>query len=290
MNESMNPSINSQQSAPTPDSDLERIEIELLLKGVYDWCGYDFRNYAYSSIKRRIWYRVYEEKLTSITALLEKILHDPACLQRLIASFSINVTEMFRNPLFFLNFREKVVPLLHTYPSIRIWHAGCSTGEEVYSMAILLYESGLYEKTKIYATDMNTNVLHTAKSGVFPLKSMKKYTNNYLQAGGERAFSDYYTVTKKGVKFHPFLTKNIVFAQHNLVTDRSFNEFHVILCRNVLIYFNKPLQKKVHELFYESLGMFGILGLGDKESIYYTDMTNCYEEISGNYKLYKKIK
>jgi len=272
------------------ESELEKIEIGLLLKGLYDWCGYDFRNYAYHSIRRRIWHRVHAERLTSITGLLDKILHDPACLQRLIADFSINVTEMFRDPIFFKEFREKVVPLLRTYPSIRIWHAGCSTGEEVYSMAMLLHEEGLYEHTKLYATDINPNVLKTAKNGIFSLENMRKYTNNYIQAGGKRAFSDYYSVTKNGVKFDSFLSKNIVFAQHNLVSDRSFNTFHVILCRNVLIYFNKTLQKKVHELFYDSLGMFGILGLGDKETLYYTEMNDSYEEISRKQKLYKKMK
>lgn len=270
--------------------ELEKIEIELLLQGLYSWCGFDFRNYAYQSIKRRIWHRVHAEKLTSITGLLEKILHDPECLKRLINDFSIHVTEMFRDPLFFLNFREKVVPLLRTYPSIRIWHAGCSTGAEVYSMAMLLQEEGIYEKTKIYATDINTDVLKVAKSGFFPLENMKKYTNNYIKAGGKQAFSDYYTVTNNGVKFDSSLTKNVVFAQHNLVTDRSFNEFHVIICRNVLIYFNKALQIKVQDLFYESLGMFGILGLGAKETIMYTEKAACYEEISFNQKLYRKIK
>ncbi|MBD8067389.1 CheR family methyltransferase [Bacillus sp. PS06] len=270
--------------------DLERVEIELLLQGLYSWCGYDYRNYAYSSIRRRVWHRVHAEKLSSITGLLEKILHDSTCLQRLITDFSINVTEMFRDPLFFLNFREKVVPLLRTYPSIRIWHAGSATGEEVYSMAILLHEEGLYEKSKIYATDINAHVLKTAKNGVYPIEQMKKYTTNYVQAGGKSAFSDYYSVTNSGVKFHSFLKKNIVFAQHNLVTDRSFNEFHVILCRNVLIYFNKQLQKKVHELFYESLCVFGILGLGDKETIHYNDIADKYEDINGKQKLYKKIR
>lgn len=270
--------------------ELEKIEIELLLQGLYSWCGYDFRNYAYESIKRRIRHRVQVEKLSSITGLLDKILHDPACLKRLINDFSIHVTEMFRDPLFFLNFREKVVPILRTYPSIRIWHAGCSTGEEVYSMAMLLQEEGIYDKTKIYATDINAEVLKVAKSGLFPLENMKKYTNNYIKAGGKQAFSDYYTVTNNGVKFDSSLTKNVVFAQHNLVTDRSFNEFHVIICRNVLIYFNKSLQIKVQDLFYESLGMFGILGLGDKETIMYTEKAACYEEISFNQKLYRKIK
>ncbi|KGM45507.1 protein-glutamate O-methyltransferase CheR [Neobacillus niacini] len=272
------------------NDDLEKLEIELLLQGLYAWCGYDFKNYAYNSIRRRIWYRVHAEKLSSITALLEKILHEPACLQRLIGDFSINVTEMFRDPLFFLHFREKVVPLLRTYPSIKIWHAGCASGEEVYSMAMLLKEEGLYEKTKIYATDMNAEVLKKAKSGLFPLENMRKYTSNYLNAGGKKAFSDYYHVTNNGVKFHSYLTENVVFAQHNLVTDHSFNEFHVILCRNVLIYFNKPLQEKVHSLFYESLGMFGILGLGDKETINFTNMEDSYETISRSQKLYKKVK
>jgi chemotaxis protein methyltransferase CheR len=269
---------------------LEKLEIELLLHGLHAWCGYDYRNYAYKSIQRRIWHRVHAEKLTSITGLLDKVLHDSDCLKRLIADFSINVTEMFRDPLFFLEFREKVIPLLRTYPSIRIWHAGCSTGEEVYSMAMLLHEEGIDEKTKIYATDINPEVLKTAKTGVFPLESMRKYTSNYLHAGGKKAFSDYYQVTNKGVKFQSYLTKNVVFAQHNLVTDSSFNEFHVILCRNVLIYFNKTLQAKVHELFYDSLGTFGVLGLGDKETISYTERADYYEAISRSQKLYKKVK
>ncbi|MGV3488230.1 MAG: CheR family methyltransferase [Tuberibacillus sp.] len=277
---------NIKQSRP----DIERIEIDLLLQGLYAWCGYDFRNYAYNSIKRRILHRVEAEKVETITALLDKVLHDASCLQRLMADFSINVTEMFRDPLFFRQFREKVVPLLHTYPSIRIWHAGCSTGEEVYSMAILLEEEGLYERTKIYATDINTAVLKKAKAGVFPLENMKKYTSNYLLAGGTEAFSNYYSVTKNGVKFDPSLSRNIVFAQHNLVTDHSFNEFHVIICRNVLIYFDKMLQKRVHELFYNSLTQLGVLGLGDKETIYFTDKADCYEAISDKQKLYRKIR
>ncbi len=270
--------------------DLERLEMKLLLEGIYNWYGYDYRNYAYNTVKRRVWHRIHAEKLSTITGLLDKVLHDVDCLKRLVADFSINVTEMFRDPVFFLNFREQVVPLLRTYPSIRIWHAGCSTGEEVYSMAILLSEEGLYEKTKIYATDINSDVLKIAKSGVFPLENMRKYTNNYMLAGGKKAFSDYYNVKNNGVKFHTNLVRNIIFAQHNLATDQSFNEFHVVLCRNVLIYFNKTLQKKVHQLFYESLCMFGILGLGDKETISYMDRADWYEEIIVGQKLYKKVK
>jgi chemotaxis protein methyltransferase CheR len=185
-----------------PNEELEKVEIDLLLHGLYTWCGYDYRSYTHNSIKRRIWHRVHAEGLFSITGLLEKVLHDPACLKRLLADFSINVTEMFRDPMFFLSFREMVIPLLRTYPSIRIWHAGCSTGEEVYSMAILLHEEGLYEKTKTYATDINPSVLKAAKSGVFPLDNMRKYTSNYMKSGGKRAFSDYYHADIQKVKFH----------------------------------------------------------------------------------------
>lgn len=272
------------------NEDLEKIEINLLLEALFSWCGYDYRSYAYHSIRRRIWHRVHAERLTTISGLQEKVLHDKDCLKRLIADFSINVTEMFRDPPFFAQFREKVVPLLRTYPSVRIWHAGCSTGEEVYSMAILLYEEGIYEKTKIYATDINSDVLKVAKKGIYPLDNMKKYINNYILSGGTRAFSDYYFVEQDRVKFHPHLLKNVVFAQHNLVTDESFNEFHVILCRNVLIYFNKPLQEKVHELFYRSLGMFGIIGLGDKETLSYTKLSDRYDSVANAQKLYRKVK
>ncbi len=275
-------------SSGNQGENLEKLEIHLLLEGIYFKYGYDYRDYAYPSIRRRVWHRVHAEKLSTITSLLDQVLLDSSCFERLIADFSINVTEMFRDPSFFKEFKEKVIPLLKTYPSIRIWHAGCSTGEEVYSMAILLHEAGLYEKTKIYATDINTDVLKTAKNGCYSLEHMKKYTNNYLQAGGEQAFSDYYKVTDSGVKFHSYLTENVVFAQHNLVTDSSFNEFHVILCRNVLIYFNKDLQNKVHNLFYNSLGKFGVLCLGNKESINYTEFNKLYEEISAAQKIYRK--
>lgn len=270
--------------------DLEKLEIKLFLQGIYEWYGYDYRNYSYHSIRRRIWHRIQAEGISHVLELLEKVLHDPSCMQRLIADFSINVTEMFRDPLLFYHFRKKVVPILRTYPSIRIWHAGCSTGEEVYSMAILLHEEGLYDKAKIYATDMNSNVLRNAKNREYPIFKMKKYTKNYLKAGGKRAFSEYYKVKNNKVEFHSSLSKNIVFAQHNLVTDRSFNEFHVILCRNVLIYFNYDLQNSVHQLFYESLAMSGILVLGDKERISFLEKAGYYKEIDGKQKLYQKVR
>jgi chemotaxis protein methyltransferase CheR len=271
-------------------NELERIEILLLLEGVYLRYGYDFRNYSYYSLQRRIWHRVKAEKLTSISALQEKVLHDRRCMERLLSDLSINVTEMFRDPNFFLTLRKKVVPLLRTYPVIRIWHAGCSTGEEVYSMAILLKEEGLLAKSRIYATDINKDVLQTARSRKFPLEKMRTYTTNYQKAGGKRDFSEYYSIEEDTAVFNSELTKNIVFAQHNLVTDASFNEFNVILCRNVLIYFNKSLQEQVHQLFFESLSTFGILGLGDRESITFTKYANHYEGFNAHEKLYRKVR
>jgi chemotaxis protein methyltransferase CheR len=271
------------------DEELEKTEISMLLEGIYHRYGYDFRNYAYSSIKRRIWHRIHCEKLNRISQLLEKVLHDPACLKRLLEDFSINVTEMFRDPSFFLSFRKNVVPILKTYPFVRIWHAGCSTGEEVYSMAILLKEEGLYDKSRIYATDINHEVLSVAKAGIYAMERMKLYTKNYHKAGGTQDFSQYYTAKYNAVKFHSYLQKNIVFAQHNLVTDQSFNEFNVIICRNVMIYFDKLLQNRVHALFYDSLSHFGILGLGNKETMAFTEYADSYEVVDLREKIYRRI-
>ncbi|WP_270172651.1 CheR family methyltransferase [Paenibacillus sp. SYP-B4298] len=252
--------------------------------------GYDFRNYAFSSIRRRIWHRVNAEQLPTITSLLERVLHDRAFMDRLLADLTIHVTEMFRDPEMFLAFRRKVVPLLRTYPFIRIWHAGCSSGEEVYSMAILLQEEGLYDKTRIYATDANGDILERAKTGVFPLERMRLYTRNYMEAGGRADFSQYYTARYDSVIFNADLKKNIVFAQHNLVTDSSFNEFHVILCRNVMIYFNQQLQDHVHHLLYDSLSTFGVLVLGTKETINFTQHAADYDELDMHNRLYRKFR
>jgi chemotaxis protein methyltransferase CheR len=268
---------------------LEKIENELLLEAVYRYYGYDFRNYAYSSIKRRIWHRVQAEKLNSISELQEKVLHDPSFMKRLLSSLSINVTSMFRDPEFFLSFRTNVIPLLRKMPFIRLWHAGCSTGEEVYSMAVLLHEEGLYEKARIYATDMSEGVIQKAKKGAFPIERLEEYADNYKEAGGLKNFSNYYSIDHDHVVIHPFLKKNIVFAQHNLVTDRSFNEFHAILCRNVMIYFNKQLQNHVHQLFFDSLLTFGILALGSKETMKFTKYDQFYEDLDQSQKIYRKV-
>lgn len=268
--------------------ELEELEIDLLLEGIYRYYGYDFRNYTRPFIRRRIWHRINAEKLNGVLALQEKVLYQPSTMNKLFSDFSIHVTEMFRDPTFFKTFIRKIVPLLKDYPVIRIWHAGCSTGEEVYSMAILLYEEGLYDKTRIYATDLNENFLQIAKQGLLSIDRMKLYTKNYIEAGGTRSFSEYYTCREKKVTFDSFLAKNIVFAQHNLATDESFNEFHLIICRNVMIYFNKTLQNRVHQLFYESLSPNGFLGLGKKEHIQFTIHNKCYEEIDKDERLYRK--
>jgi chemotaxis protein methyltransferase CheR len=274
---------------PPARDDLEEIELSLLLEGVFRRYGFDFREYAPASLRRRIWRRVYAENLSSLSALQDKLLHDPACMERLLLDLSINVTAMFRDPTFHFAFREKVVPLLRTYPFTRIWVAGCSTGEEVYSLAILLHEEDVYARTRIYATDINESVLERARAGVFPLDKMREYTQNYIRAGGKRAFSEYYLARYDGAQFQRTLIENVVFAQHNLVSDRSFNEFNVILCRNVMIYFDRTLQDRVHRLFYESLMHLGILGMGHKESIHFSPYEERYEELDPSEKLYRRI-
>jgi len=229
------------------------------------------------------------EGLDTITQLHDLLLHDPECMERLLLDLSINVTSMFRDPSFYVAFREKVVPALHTYPFTRIWCAGCSTGEEVYSLAILLQEEGLYDHCRIYATDINENVLATAREGVFPLDKMQQYTQNYVRAGGKRDFSEYYLAAYDGARFSRSLVENVVFAQHNLAMDRGFNEFTVILCRNVMIYFDRELQDRVHTLFHDSLENFGILALGHKESINFTVAASRYEALDADERIYRKV-
>lgn len=272
------------------DPDLERVEIELLLEGVFRHYGFDFRSYAYASIRRRLWKRVEAEGLASISELQALVLHDSAAMDRLLLDLSISVTAMFRDPDFYRVFRQEVVPLLRTYPFIRIWHAGCSSGEEVYSAAIVLEEEGLLDRARIYATDINDRVLKQAKAGIFPLNRMQEYTENYINAGGERSFSEYYTAMYDGALFSPSLTRNTVFSQHNLVTDRSFSEFHMVFCRNVLIYFDRALQDRVHSLFYDSLVMFGILALGSKESLRFSQYEDCYEMLHVKERIYRKAR
>jgi chemotaxis protein methyltransferase CheR len=275
--------------APQPGGALERIEIELLLEAIERHYGFDFRGYALGSLRRRLWRSASEEGVQSISGLQEKILHDPRAMERLLTGLSVNVTTMFRDPTFYVAFREHVVPLLRTYPFIRFWNAGCSTGEETYSLAILLQEEGLYERARIYATDFNSDVLARARAGELPLDRMQEYTQNYQHAGGKRDFSAYYSVERGVAKLDEGLSEHAVFAQHNLASDRSFNEFNVVLCRNVLIYFGRDLQRRVHQLFYDSLSRFGVLGLGQKETLRFTDLEDRYEELDPRERIYRRI-
>ena len=263
------------------------LELDLFLTAVYRLSGFDFRKYMKSSILRRVENRLRLEGLKNITQLTEQVVHHEVFLKKVLDDFSINVTEMFRDPSFFLSFREKVIPRLKELPEIRIWHAGCSSGEEAYSMAILLEEEGIGHKAKIYATDMNEKILEKAQKGIIPLSKMKTYTKNYMQAGGIKAFSEYYHSDHQFAYFKEELLDRIVFAQHNLVTDVSFNEFHIIICRNVLIYFNLELQYNVIELFQESLGTNGFLGLGSKEALR-LDAHPDFEEFDIYNKIYQK--
>ncbi|MDP9395171.1 MAG: protein-glutamate O-methyltransferase CheR [Actinomycetota bacterium] len=270
--------------------DREELEVSLLLEGVYRHYGFDFRQYARASIRRRLWRRAYAEGLSTITGLLDRVLHDEEAMERLLLDLSINVTSMFRDPTFFATFRTKVVPFLRTFPFLRVWNAGCSTGEETYSLAILLHEVGLLERTRIYATDINEAVLRTAADGVFPLAKMKEYTENYLAAGGTRSFSEYYVSAYDRAQFNRSLAENVIFAQHNLVSDRSFNEFHVVVCRNVMIYFDRALQDRVHGLFLESLVPLGVLALGHKESVRHSAHADRYETLDEGERIYRRVR
>jgi chemotaxis protein methyltransferase CheR len=276
-------------STRTEQLDLIDIEINLLLEGLYRVNGSDFRDYSRGSIKRRVLELAQAERVATVSALQDKVLHDKQCLERFVFGLSVHATSMFRDPSFYLTFRKQVVPLLRTYPTVQIWIAGCSTGEEVYSLAILLKEEGLYPRCRIYATDISPAVLRKAKAGIFPLAAMRDYTSNYHNAGGAHEFSDYYTAQYENVIFSPYLKTNIIFSEHNLATDGSFNEFQVILCRNVMIYFNQDLQIRVHNLLYNSLSMFGVFGLGNQESLKFTPRAGLYERLNDTDKLFRKM-
>ena len=266
----------------------EDIEITLLLQGLYLKYGYDFRNYSNAHMKRRILRRMSMEGLNNISEIQHKLLYDKDFFKTLLSDFSINFTEMFRDPTFYKAFRKSVIPILKTYPFVRIWHAGCSTGEEVYSMAILLKEEGLYEKVQIYATDFNTMVLQKAKEGIYAIDNIKDYTRNYQQAGGIASFADYYTAKDDSVIIDQSLKKKITFAEHNLVTDGVFGEMHVIICRNVFIYFNRELQNTVIKLFCDSLSNGCFLCLGSKENVKFSSRSDNFEVFNDSEKIYRK--
>ncbi len=264
-------------------------QINILLNDLFELYGYDFTYYARASLSRRINRLYILDKFTSFDALRIKLASDENYIKRFIEEITVNVTEMFRDSAFYRELREGVMPTLGTHPFIRIWHAGCSTGEEVFSMAILLQEAGLLQKSLIYATDINPGVLEKARLGIFPLSYMKKYSENYIAGGGIQDFSSYYTANYDGGKFNEALSSRMIFSTHNLVSDSSFNEFHLILCRNVLIYFDKELQEKVFCLLDASLGNLSYLALGSKETLKFSGIHNRYKQV-GKEKIWRKIK
>lgn len=263
-------------------------EIEILVNDLFELYGYDFTNYTFASLKRRIDRLMTLDKFPSFAELRYRIKSDASYLKRVVEEITVNVTEMFRDPLFYKALRAEVLPSLGAKPFIRIWHAGCSTGEEVYSVAILLKEANLLHKTLIYATDLNPSVLEKAKSGVFALSLMKLYSQNYLNAGGTKDFSNYYTANYGMAKLNDDLSEKVVFSTHNLVSDNSFNEFDLILCRNVLIYFDTNLQERVFNLFEESLSKLGYLALGSKETLRFSSVQKDFIQI-GKEKIWKRV-
>ena len=270
-------------------SELESVHVKLFLESLFLRYGYDFRGYSYPSMRRRVLRLVSLERLSSIPELQERLLDDPNCMDRALHALTIHVTAMYRDPEFYEQLRATVVPVLRTYPFVRIWVAGCASGEEVYSLAILLHEEDLYRRCRIYGTDISESVVKTAKAGIVPLAAMKEYTAGYIRSGGKDDFSRYYSAGAEGAVFRPWLRENVVFAQHNLVTDGSPNEFNLIFCRNVMIYFTTELQARVHRLLYSSLARLGVLAIGRRESLRFTPHESDYEAIDGKERIYKKV-
>lgn len=268
---------------------IEDIELETFINDVYEYYGFDFGSYSRASLKRRVNRIIQLDGFSNFYDFLSKVKYDSDYYKRTIDEITVNVTEMFRDPSFYKIVRNQILPQLATKPFIRLWHAGCSSGEEVYSMAILLKEAGLLHKSLLYATDINSKVLDTAKKGIFPLRMMKDYSENYRDSGGQEDFSNYYIANYGNAKFSEELTKKMVFSQHNLVSDTSFNEFDMIFCRNVLIYFDNDLQKRAINLFDESLSILGFLALGTKETIKYSIAQSKYKQVEKE-KLWRKIK
>ena len=270
-----------------PPEDID-IELRMLVEAVYLKYNYDFRDYTGASQKRRVLVALRELECATVSELQAKVLHQPEAFARLLQYLTIPVTEMFRDPEYHAALRSQVVPHLRTYPSLKLWVAGCSTGEEVYSLAILLHEEGLLERSLIYATDINPESLDAARRGVFPLDRMRLYTENYQKSGGKRAFSDYYTAAYGGALFERFLTENVTFADHSLATDSVFSETHFVSCRNVMIYFNRRLQNRVLGLFHESLCHRGFMALGSKESIDFSSYANRFESVARRERIFRK--
>jgi chemotaxis protein methyltransferase CheR len=271
-----------------PTEKIEDIEIRLLLEALYSRYHYDFRNYAMASVKRRL--RQAREQLgfASISSLQESLLHDPAMLPRILGYLTVQVSEMFRDPTYFRAIREKVVPHLQTYPSLKVWIAGCSGGEELYSFVILFREEGLEERTLFYATDINQDALRAAESGIFGLDRMQLFTENHRKSGGKSSLSDYYQAAYGRASFDKSLRRKVVFSDHSLVTDAVFAEMHLISCRNVLIYFDRTAQDRALGLFKDSLARKGFLGLGSKESLRFSQHAESFADFLREEKIYQR--
>jgi len=268
--------------------EIEAIEIDLLLEAIFRRYGYDFRHYARASMERRIHHGMERLKCRQISELTRRILYEPAFFEDLIDSFSITVTEMFRDPEVYAFLRKQVMPYLATYPFIKVWHAGCATGEEVYSLAIALAEEGILERTTIYATDFNESALMTAREGIYPIDRLKAYSENYRKSGGRETLSNYYHAEYDSVIMAKSLKKNITFARHNLASDQVFGEMHLVVCRNVMIYFDRTLQERVLTLFDDSLIGNGFLCLGSKESLRFSSLAAKYRELDPLLRVYRK--
>ena len=264
-------------------------DLKVLLNDLLELHGYDFTDYSKASLKRRITRLFSIDRFPSFAEFRYRLKHDPIYVRRFIEQVTVPVTEMFRDPGFYQVLRDEVLPVLGTYPFIRIWHAGCATGEEVYSMAIMLKEANLLHKSLLYATDINPEVLERASNGIYHLGLMQQYSENYIAAGGTQEFSSYYTTNDDMAKFDSNLNAKMIFSTHNLVSDRSFNEFQLILCRNVLIYFDRQLQAKVFELFTESLENLGFLALGSKETLRFSPVVSKYKAVNPKEKIWRKI-
>lgn len=263
-------------------------EVDELIMLINDYSGYDFSDYSMPSLQRRFQRYIDLNKISDFKQLLQDLMNDSSMLNNLIEEVTVNVTEMFRDPSFFAAIRTELVPQLNKLPLIKIWHAGCSTGEEVYSMAILLKEHNLLDKSIIYATDINQSVLDVAKSGKYSIESFKENELNYRESEGTKKLSDYYTVLNGEVLINEDLKSKIIFSTHNLVSDNAFNQFDLIVCRNVLIYFNKSLQDNVLQMFYTSLTENGILAIGSKETIMFSPIENFMQVINAKWKIWKK--
>jgi chemotaxis protein methyltransferase CheR len=272
------------------ETELENIEIGLLLEGIRLIYGYDFREYALAPLRRGILAAMSREGTPTISTYQDRVLHDASCMQRFLGAVGVSVTGMFRDPELMRCIREEVVPLFRTYPSVRLWVAGCASGEEVYALAILLEEEGLLKRSAIYATDMNEDMLAVARTGAYPLDRLRKYDESYRQSGGHGSLEDFYTATGRSGRLNRSLQTNVTWARHNLVTDTSFNDFHLILCANVLIYFLPALQSRAHRLFYDSLIRSGFLAIGRRESLIYCPDREHYEQVRDGMNLFRKVR